>query len=46
MARPLPLGVETPLIDQAYAVIHEGKSPARALGELLSRDPKPEAEPS
>ena len=39
------LGVETPLIDQAYAVIHEGKSPARALGELLSRDPKPEAEP-
>jgi glycerol-3-phosphate dehydrogenase (NAD(P)+) len=40
------LGVETPLIDQAYAVIHEGKSPARALGELLSRDPKPEAEPS
>lgn len=37
-------GVETPLIDQAYAVIHGGKSPAKALGELLSRDPKREAD--
>jgi len=37
-------GVNTPLIDQAYAVIHEGKSPAQALGELLSRNPRPECD--
>ncbi len=36
------LGVETPIIDQAYAVLHEGKSPAEAMQELLGRDQKSE----
>ena len=36
------LGVETPIIDQVYAVLHESKSPARALQELLGRDQKSE----
>ena len=37
-------GIEAPIIEQAYAVIHDGKSPAEALTELLSRDPRPEAD--
>lgn len=36
------LNVETPIIDQAYALLHEGKHPARALEELLGRDQKSE----
>ena len=36
------LGVETPIIDQAHAVLHEGKSPAQAMQELLGRDQKSE----
>lgn len=36
------LRVETPIIDQVYAVLHEGKSPARAMQELLGRDQKSE----
>ncbi len=36
------LNVETPIIDQAYAVLHEGKPPAQALEELLGRDQKSE----
>lgn len=36
------LGVETPIIDQVYAVLHEGKSPAQAMQELLGRDQKSE----
>jgi glycerol-3-phosphate dehydrogenase (NAD(P)+) len=36
------LGVETPIIDQVYAVLHEGKAPAQALEELLGRDQKSE----
>ena len=36
------LGLETPIIDQVYAVLHEGKSPAQALQELLGRDQKSE----
>jgi glycerol-3-phosphate dehydrogenase (NAD(P)+) len=36
------LGIETPIIDQVYAVIYEGKSPAQAMHELLGRDPKAE----
>ncbi|MBA3544634.1 MAG: NAD(P)-dependent glycerol-3-phosphate dehydrogenase, partial [Chthoniobacterales bacterium] len=35
-------GVETPIIDQVYAVLHEGKSPAQAMQELLGRDQKSE----
>ena len=36
------LGVETPIIDQVYAVLHEGKSPSQAMQELLGRDQKSE----
>jgi glycerol-3-phosphate dehydrogenase (NAD(P)+) len=36
------LGIETPIIDQVYAVIYEGKSPAQAMHELLGRDQKAE----
>ncbi|MEP6708999.1 MAG: NAD(P)H-dependent glycerol-3-phosphate dehydrogenase [Verrucomicrobiota bacterium] len=36
------LGIETPIIDQVYAVIYEGKSPAQAMYELLGRDQKAE----
>ncbi|MEP6821043.1 MAG: NAD(P)H-dependent glycerol-3-phosphate dehydrogenase [Chthoniobacterales bacterium] len=36
------LQVETPIIDQAYAVLHEGKNPLQGLQELLSRDQKSE----
>ena len=36
------LNIETPIIDQAYAVLHEGKHPAKALEELLGRDQKSE----
>jgi glycerol-3-phosphate dehydrogenase (NAD(P)+) len=36
------LGIETPIIDQVYAVLHEGKSPPQAMQELLGRDQKSE----
>lgn len=36
------LGIETPIIDQVYAVLHEGKAPARAMQELLDRDQRSE----
>ncbi len=36
------LDIETPIIDQVYAVIYEGKSPAQAMHELLGRDQKAE----
>lgn len=36
------LGVETPIVDQVYAVLYEGKSPAKAMQELLGRDQKQE----
>jgi glycerol-3-phosphate dehydrogenase (NAD(P)+) len=36
------LGIETPIIDQVYAVLHEGKSPPQAMMELLGRDQKSE----
>lgn len=35
-------GVQTPVLDQVYAVLYEGRAPADALRELLLRDPKPE----
>ena len=35
-------GVRTPIIDQMYSILYEGKPCAAALGELLSRDPRPE----
>lgn len=37
-------GIETPIIDQAFAVVNGDASPANALGRLLSRDPKPEVD--
>lgn len=36
------LGVETPIIDQVYAVLHQAKPPAQAMQELLERDQKSE----
>jgi glycerol-3-phosphate dehydrogenase (NAD(P)+) len=36
------LGVETPIIDQAYAILYQNRKPQDALQELLSRDQKPE----
>lgn len=35
-------GVEMPISEQVYAIVHEGKSPAEALRTLMLRDPKPE----
>lgn len=34
------LGVEMPITDQAYRVLFEGVEPARALVELMTREPK------
>ncbi len=34
--------VEMPIVEQVYQVIYQGKSPALALRELMSRDLKPE----
>lgn len=36
------LKVETPIIDQVCAVIHEGKNPRDALASLMTREAKPE----
>ncbi|HEX8679893.1 MAG TPA: NAD(P)H-dependent glycerol-3-phosphate dehydrogenase [Chthoniobacterales bacterium] len=36
------LGVETPIIDQAHAILYEKRKPQQALEELLSRDQKAE----
>jgi len=35
-------GIETPIIDQVYAALYEGKAPIQAMQELLDRDPKAE----
>jgi glycerol-3-phosphate dehydrogenase (NAD(P)+) len=37
-------GVRTPLMDEVFAVLYEGKSPTAALRELFGRDPRPEAD--
>ena len=37
-------GVNTPIIDQAYEMIENGKSPKSALEDLLSRDLRPETD--
>jgi glycerol-3-phosphate dehydrogenase (NAD(P)+) len=34
--------VSTPIIDQVYAMLFEGKEPRRVLGDLMSRDRRPE----
>lgn len=36
------LGVDAPIIEQAYALLYEGKRPLQALEELLGRDQKSE----
>ena len=36
------LNVVTPIIDQIYAVLYQGKKPTAALEELLSRQQKAE----
>ena len=36
------LEIETPIIDQIFGILHEGKQPAQALEELLGRDQKAE----
>jgi glycerol-3-phosphate dehydrogenase (NAD(P)+) len=38
------LGIEAPITAQVHAVLHEGRSPREALGALLDRPPKPEAD--
>jgi glycerol-3-phosphate dehydrogenase (NAD(P)+) len=36
------LGVATPIVDEVYATLHQGKPPALALRDLTARDSKPE----
>ena len=36
------LRIETPIIDQVYAILYEGKSPRQAMQDLLQRDQKAE----
>jgi len=36
------LNIETPIIDQIYSVVYEGKTPAEAMQALLARDQKAE----
>jgi glycerol-3-phosphate dehydrogenase (NAD(P)+) len=36
------LNVYTPIIDEVYATLYEGKSPRQALIDLMNRDAKPE----
>jgi glycerol-3-phosphate dehydrogenase (NAD(P)+) len=35
-------GIEMPITEQIYAVLYEGKSPAQAAHDLMSRKLKPE----
>jgi glycerol-3-phosphate dehydrogenase (NAD(P)+) len=37
-------GVEMPITQQMAAVIYDGKDPRRAVEELMTREPKSEAE--
>lgn len=38
------LGIRTPIIDAVYAILYENKPAALAMRDLLSRDPRPEAD--
>ncbi|MEO1064354.1 MAG: NAD(P)H-dependent glycerol-3-phosphate dehydrogenase [Actinomycetota bacterium] len=38
-------GVEMPITEQVCAVVHEGRDPRHALGELIGRAPRDEREP-
>jgi len=35
-------GVEMPISDEVYAMVHQGRSPSESLRALMQRDPKPE----
>jgi len=35
-------GVETPIIDEVYASLYQGKDPRQAVRDLMSREAKPE----
>jgi glycerol-3-phosphate dehydrogenase (NAD(P)+) len=35
-------GVEMPIMEQMYAIVHQGRKPADALSALMSREPKAE----
>ena len=35
-------GVRTPIIDAVHSMLYQGKPAARAMQDLLSRDPRPE----
>ncbi len=35
-------GVEMPIVEQVYAIVEQGKTPAEAVRDLMLRDPKPE----
>ncbi len=37
-------GVRTPLLDEIYAILHQGKAAKDGMRALLSRDPRPEAD--
>jgi len=37
-------GVRTPLLDEVFAILHEGKPAKEVMRALLSRDPRPEAD--
>ncbi len=37
-------GVRTPLLDEIYAILHQGKPVKQAIQSLLSRDPRPEVD--
>ena len=37
-------GVRTPIVDAVHGILYEDKPAARALHELLNRDPRPEAD--
>jgi glycerol-3-phosphate dehydrogenase (NAD(P)+) len=37
-------GARTPILDEVYAVLYAGKAPAKAMRDLLGRDPRPEAD--
>jgi len=39
-------GVRTPIIDAVHGILYQGKPAARAMHELLTRDPRPETEPT
>ena len=38
------LRVEMPIVEQSYAVLYEGKSPAQALRDLMTRPKRHESE--